>query len=31
MVRYFAEPDEGWKRPPEGTGGRLVWDLVGWK
>jgi len=31
MIRYFAEPDEGWKRPLEGTGARLVWDLVGWK
>jgi hypothetical protein len=30
MVRFFAEPDEGWHRPPEGTGTNRVWDILGW-
>jgi hypothetical protein len=31
MVRYFAEPDAGWKRPAERSGERILWDLMGWK
>jgi hypothetical protein len=30
MVRFFAEPDEGWAKPPKGTGTSHIWDLLGW-
>jgi len=30
MIRFFAEPDEGWKRPQPRTSERMMWDLLGW-
>jgi hypothetical protein len=30
MIRFFAEPDEGWERPLPMSTERKFWDLLGW-